>query len=72
MSFNYVILHAIMLFWILLCYYSMSFDYAAIPSSPRMFAIFVIGTDEDQSETIRSLAYCDNFPIIYERTERVE
>ena len=43
-----------------------------IPSSPRMFAIFVIGTDEDQSETIRSLAYCDNFHIIYERTEGVE
>ena len=62
-----------LLLYMLLCcsglyYVIMSFDYA-IPSSPKMFAIFVIGTDEDQSETIRSLAYCDNFAIIYERTE---
>ena len=42
-----------------------------IPSSPRMFAIFVIGIDEDQSEAIRVLPYFDNFPTIYKRMEWV-
>ena len=33
-------------------YVIITFDYD-IPSSPRMFAVFVIGTDEGQSEAIR-------------------